>query len=79
MTQEITVENQMLDVLHYEGTCDLDEVMCQCAKLTWNQVLRAYRLSRRGAIRLMPRGLGAYTVAFPHRQEDRFDRLSLPS
>jgi hypothetical protein len=30
-------------------------------------------LSRRGEIRLVPRGRGMYTVAFPHRQEDRLD------
>jgi hypothetical protein len=80
MTQEITVEDQVIDVLHHTRACDLEEIMRQCANLTWNQVFLAVdRMSRRGEIRLVPRGRGAYTVTFPHRQEDRFDRLSLPS
>ena len=80
MTQEISVEDQVIDVLHYEGTCDLEEVMSQCANLTWNQVFFAVdELSRRGEIRLMPKGRGTYTVALPPRQEGRFDRVSLPS
>ena len=61
-------------------TCDLEEVTRQCANLTWNQVFLAVdRLSRRGEIRLVPRGRGMYTVAFPHRQEGRPDRRSFPS
>jgi hypothetical protein len=71
MAQEITVEDQVIDVMHFEGACDLEEVMRQCANLTWNQVFLAVdRLSRRGEIRLVPKGRGTYTVAFPHRQED---------
>jgi hypothetical protein len=74
MTQEITVEDQVIDVLHHARTCDIEEVMRQCANLTWNQVFLAVdRLSRRGEIRLVPRSRGAYTVAFLHRQEDRPD------
>jgi len=74
MTQEITVEDQVIDVLHQTRTCDLEEVMRQCANLTWNQVFLAVdRLSRRGEIRLMPGCRGTYTVAFPHRQEKRPD------
>jgi hypothetical protein len=74
MAQEITVEKQIIDVMHYSGSCDLEEVTHQCPNLTWNQVFLAVdRLSRRGEIKLMPRGRGTYTVAFPHRQEDRPD------
>jgi len=59
MTQAITVEDQGSDVLHHTRVCDLEEVMRQCANLTWNQVFLAVdRLSRRGEIRLMPGGRG---------------------
>jgi hypothetical protein len=74
MTQEITTEDQVIDILHRNHACDLEEVTRQCPNLTWSQVFLAVdRMSRRGEIRLMARGRGMYTVAFPHRQEDRPD------
>lgn len=80
MTQEITVEDQVIDIVHHGGACDLEEVMRQCTNLTWNQVFLAVdRLSRRGEIRLISRGRGLYTVTFPQRLEGRSDRRSLPS
>ena len=81
MTQHTTVEDQVIDIVHRAHTCDLEEVTRTCTKLTWNQVFLAVdRLSRSGEIiMLMPRGRGIYTLAFPHRQEGRPDRRSLPS
>ncbi|MEO6307202.1 MAG: hypothetical protein ABIO96_07215 [Nitrospiraceae bacterium] len=80
MTQEITVEDQVIDIMLHTRTCDLEEITRQCANLTWNQVFLAVdRLSRRGEILLMPRGRGFYTVTFPHRREGRPDRHSRPS
>jgi hypothetical protein len=74
MAQEITVEKQVIDVMHHTGSCDLAEVTRECLNLTWNQVFLAVdRMSRRGEIRLVLSGRGTYTVAFPHRQEDRPD------
>jgi hypothetical protein len=74
MTQEMTVEAHVIDVLHHTRVCDLEEVMRQCPDLTWNQVFLAVdRLSRSGEIRLVLRGRGMYTVALPHREEDRPD------
>jgi hypothetical protein len=74
MAQEITVEDQVVDIVRRAHVCNLEEVMRQCANLTWNQVFFAVdRLSRSGEIRLVSRGRGTYTVAFPHRQEDRLD------
>jgi hypothetical protein len=74
MAQHTTVEDQVIDMMHRVYACDLEEVTRQCPNLTWNQVFLAVdRLSRRGEIRLVPRGRGTYTVAFPHRQEDRPD------
>jgi|CXWL01.1.fsa_nt_gi hypothetical protein len=80
MTQQPTVEDQVIDIVGRNRACDLEEVMRQCINLTWNQVFFAVdQLSRRGEIRLTPKGRGTYTVALPPRQEGRFDRLSLPS
>jgi hypothetical protein len=80
MAQHTTVETQVIDIMLHTRTCDLEEVMRQCTGLSWNQVFLAVdRLSRSGEIMLMPRGRGLYTVTFPHRQEGRPDRRSLPS
>jgi hypothetical protein len=80
MAQEITAEDQVIDIVHKVQACDLEEIMRQCTNLTWNQVFFAVdRLSRRGEIKLVPKGRGIYTITFPHRQEGRFDRRSLPS
>jgi hypothetical protein len=80
MAQHTTVEDQVIDMLHRARACDLEEVTRQCTNLTWNQVFLAVdRLSRSGEIVLMPRGRGIYTLTFPHRQDGRPDRRSLPS
>jgi hypothetical protein len=80
MQQEMTVEDQVIDVVQRARNCDLEEIMRQCSNLTWNQVFFAVdRLSRRGELILIPKGRGMYTVTFPHRQEGRPTRRSLPS
>jgi hypothetical protein len=80
MQQEMTVEDQVIDVVQRANDCDLEEIMRQCSNLTWNQVFFAVdRLSRRGELILIPKGRGMYTVTFPHRQEGRPTRRSLPS
>ena len=80
MAQHTTVEAQVIDMLHRAHACDREEITSQCNNLTWNQVFLAVdRLSRRGEIKLMPRGRGIYSLTFPHRQEGRPDRRSLPS
>lgn len=80
MAQHTTVEDQVIDMLHRAQACDLEKVTRQCTDLTWNQVFLAVdRLSRSGEIMLLPRGRGLYTVTFPHRQDGRPDRRSLPS
>jgi hypothetical protein len=80
MAQHTTVEAQVIDMLHRAHACELEEVTRQCPNLTWNQVFFAVdRLSRSGEIVLLPRGRGSYTVTFPHRQDGRPDRRSLPS
>jgi hypothetical protein len=80
MGQPTAVENQVIDILQHTGACDLEEIARQCTNLTWNQVFLAVdRLSRCGEIRLVPRGRGMYTVTFPHKQDGRPARRSLPS
>jgi hypothetical protein len=80
MAQHTAVEDQVIDIVHRDQACDLEDVTRQCSNLTWNQVFLAVdRLSRSGEIRLVPRGRGMYTVTFPHRQECRPNRRSLPS
>lgn len=80
LAQHTTVEDQVIDMLHRAHPCDFEEVTRQCANLTWNQVFLAVdRLSRSGEIVLMPRGRGMYTLTFPHRQDGRPNRRSLPS
>ena len=80
MAQHTTVEAQVIDILERTQACDLEEVTRQCTDLTWNQVFLAVdRLSRSGEIILMPRSRGMYTLTFPHRQDGRPDRRSLPS
>jgi hypothetical protein len=75
MEQESTVEDQVVDIVRRARVCDLEEVMRQCANLTWNQVFFAVdRLSRSGEIRLVSRGQGTYALTFPQRQEGRSDR-----
>jgi len=80
MAQHTTVEDQVIDMMHRVYACDLEEVTRQCPNLTWNQVFLAVdHLSRNGELMLVPRGRGLYTVTFPHRQDGRPDRRSLPS
>ena len=80
MEQEITIEDQVIDIVSRTHFCDLEEIMRQCVNLTWNQVFFAVdRLSRSGKIDLVPRGRGMYALTFPPRQEGRFAQLSLPS
>lgn len=71
------VENQVIDILHRAGACELEDITRHSTNLTWNQVFLAVdRLSRCGAITLVPRGRGMYTVTFPHRQDGRPARSS---
>jgi hypothetical protein len=80
MAQHTTVEDLVIDIVHRAHACDLEEITRRCTGLSWNQVFLAVdRLSRNGEILLMPRGRGTYTVTFPHRQDGRPDRCSLPS
>jgi hypothetical protein len=63
MVQEITAEDQVIDLLRGAPLCDLDEVMRRCPTFTWNQiVLPVDHLSCTRQIRLMRAKGGRYTV-----------------
>jgi hypothetical protein len=65
MTQQLTVEDLIIDIVRRAQICDLEEVARQCTDLTWNQVFLAVdRLSRNGKIKLTPRDRGTYTLTF---------------
>ena len=71
MAQEITAEDQVIDILHRARACDLEEVTGRCSNLTWNQVfLVVEHLSRTGRVRLVPAKGGSYTVTLLHRQRE---------
>ncbi|MEO8339530.1 MAG: hypothetical protein ABI604_07380 [Nitrospirota bacterium] len=38
MTQQTTVEDQVIDIVRKAHVCDLEEVMRQCVSVMWNQV-----------------------------------------
>jgi hypothetical protein len=79
MTQQLTVEDLIIDIVRRAHICDLEEVARQCTDLTWNQVFLAVdRLSRNGKIKLTPRGRGTYALTFLPLQEGRPNRRSLP-
>jgi hypothetical protein len=80
MTQEMTAEGRVIDVLHHTRACDMEELMNQCANLTWSQVFLAVDgLSRRGEISLVARGRGLYKVILRQPMDGRPYPPSLPS
>ena len=80
MAQHTTVEDQVIDLVQHARACDLDEITRHCSNLTWNQVFLAVdSLSRRGELRLVPRGRGLYTVIVQQPRDGRPYPPSLPS
>ena len=80
MAEHITVEDQVIDLVHRARACDLEEITRLCTNLTWNQVFLAVDgLSRSGEITLLPRGRGLYTVIFRQPLDGRLYPPSLPS
>jgi hypothetical protein len=57
------VGHRVMAVVSRSPGCDLEEVMKQCADLTWNQVfLEVDRLSRDGYVALRLEQRGRYSV-----------------
>lgn len=80
MAQQITAENQVIDIMRSRGTCDLEEITRRCPSLTWNQVFFVVdRLSRTGRIKLLPAKGGNYTLTLLGQQGNRPDQHSIPS
>jgi hypothetical protein len=56
--------SRLLQIVEHRPGCDLDEVVSECADLTWNQVfLELDRLSRAGEVVLTQSGRGHYSVS----------------
>lgn len=56
-------DDRVLEVIVRSQGHTLDDIVLECPELTWNQVFLVIdRLSREGALRLMPKGQGCYTV-----------------
>ena len=80
MPQHTTVDDQVIDLVHRAGSCDLEEIMLHCPNLTWNQVFLAIDgLSRSGELMLVSRGRGLYTMIFRQPFDGRPYPPSLPS
>lgn len=80
MAQHTIVEDQVIDLMQQARACDLEAITRHCQNLTWNQVFLAVdSLSRRGELRLVPRGRGLYTVIFRQPLDGRPYPPSLPS
>jgi hypothetical protein len=80
MAQHTTAEDQVIDIVLKTRACDLEELTRQCRNLTWNQVFLAVdHLTRIGEVMLVHASRGTYMVTFPHGQEGRPNRRSLPS
>jgi len=63
MPSHDTTAHQVLEVIIRSPGTLLDDVVDACPNLTWNQVFIAVdRLSREGALKLIPKGPGLYTV-----------------
>ncbi|HXV68561.1 MAG TPA: hypothetical protein VD738_06515 [Nitrospira sp.] len=63
MTATMTPATRILDVLTHSDGCLLEDLVCECPDLTWNQIfLELDRLSRTGDVRLRLRGAGQYVV-----------------
>jgi len=56
--------SRLLEIVEHRAGWDLDEVVSECADLTWNQVfLELDRLSRAGEVVLTQSGRGHYIVS----------------
>jgi len=68
MAKMTDVSRRVMEVVISSPGCDLEEVMKECADLTWNQVFHEVdRLSRDGYVVLKLEGRGHYSVRPSHR------------
>ena len=63
MPPQYATGQQALEVIIRSPGAMVDDVVFQCPDLTWNQIFLAIdRLSREGALTLIPKGGGLYAV-----------------
>ena len=56
----------VLRIVRRKRTCDLDDLLGECASYTWTQVfLEVDRLSRTGDLRLLCKKAGEYSITLP--------------
>ncbi len=64
--RQIGLSYEVLRIVKRKKTCDLDELLQECASYTWTQVfLEVDRLSRTGELRLVSKKAGEYSVTLP--------------
>ena len=64
--RQIGLSYEVLRIVKRKKTCDLDELLQECASYTWTQVfLEVDRLSRTGELRLVSKKAGEYSVSLP--------------
>ena len=57
------LDKQVMEVIVRTSGTALNDIVLQCPDLSWNQVFLVIdRLTRRGALRLTPKGQGRYNV-----------------
>jgi hypothetical protein len=63
MLSQHDIEHQVLEVILRASGCTLEEIVLECANLTWNQVFFAVdRMTRSGELRRMPKGRSLYMI-----------------
>ena len=71
MTKQETVADRILKAVRRAPGCRLDDLVCTCLDLTWNQIfLEVDHLSRTGQVRLQSKGEGIYTLTLPTKREN---------
>jgi hypothetical protein len=57
---------EVLSIVRRKKTCNLDDLLQECASYTWTQVfLEVDRMSRSGELRLVSKKAGEYSVTLP--------------
>ncbi len=68
MSVQETVADQILKAVRRCPRCLLDDLVCTCADLTWNQIfLEVDRLSRTGQVRVHSKGRGSMLSRYQPR------------
>lgn len=65
MSHQHYADYRVLEVISRSPGILLDQIVLECSDLTWNQVFLVLdHFSRQGILRMSPKGLGQYAIAF---------------